>query len=344
VGLRFPASLAVTTSGVLAVNDQTAGFVLLFNATTGAPITIPNSIPATGTSIATYKNQLYTVNNQLTQIYDLQGNLINSFTGLTTSNTFVIAVDQSTGAVYDSDTNGAFIRQAIPITSATVKGDPAFTGLMGQQYQVHGIDGAVYALISSPRMALNGRFTFLPEAGGCPLKADGFTPLTLCWSHPGSYISQLGLQEQGLSIKATLQQLRVDAGPAKQGFSLVRHNGQNVHVGDSFTDLHSAFSFHLLSPHELEVKTEQFVLTLHNSHLFLNLASVQARVPLPQLAISSVHGLLGQTHTTKLYSSTLKVVEGDVDDYVVEGGSLFDTAFLYSTCQLHAPEVISNSK
>ena len=46
------------------------------------------------------------------------------------------------------------------VTASGVVGDPQFTGLRGQSYQVHGIDGAVYNLITSPQLHVNARFVF----------------------------------------------------------------------------------------------------------------------------------------------------------------------------------------
>ena len=59
-----------------------------------------------------------------------------------------------------------------------VRGDPSCVGLRGQSFQVHGVDGAVYALLSSETLQVNGRFTFLSE-GRCPV-LDGKTQGD-CW-------------------------------------------------------------------------------------------------------------------------------------------------------------------
>ena len=50
-----------------------------------------------------------------------------------------------------------------------VVGDPQFAGLRGQDYQVHGIDGGVYNVISSSLMQLNSKFVFLTGPRPCPL-------------------------------------------------------------------------------------------------------------------------------------------------------------------------------
>lgn len=53
-------------------------------------------------------------------------------------------------------------------TPGGVSGDPQFSGFLGQQYQIHGVDGLVYNIISDPILQFNARFTFL-EKGTCPV-------------------------------------------------------------------------------------------------------------------------------------------------------------------------------
>ena len=71
--------------------------------------------------------------------------------------------------------------------SAGVLGDPQFVGLLGQSYQVHGIDGAVYSLIAERGLLVNARFRYL-SSGRCPALASARN----CWSHPGSYLGEVG--------------------------------------------------------------------------------------------------------------------------------------------------------
>ncbi len=40
-------------------------------------------------------------------------------------------------------------------------------GLQGQQYQVHGADDTVFGLLSTPRMAMNGLFTYIALGDDC---------------------------------------------------------------------------------------------------------------------------------------------------------------------------------
>ena len=57
-------------------------------------------------------------------------------------------------------------------TGAFVTGDPQFVGLRGQSFQVHGVDGAVYNIISDASMQLNSRFTFLEGPRPLPRHAE----------------------------------------------------------------------------------------------------------------------------------------------------------------------------
>ena len=81
---------------------------------------------------------------------------------------------------------------SIFFTNTAVLGDPQFVGLRGQSYQVHGMDGAIYNLISDKNLQVNSRFVFLTE-GQCPI-IDGVVD-TNCWSHPGSYIGEMSFQQ-----------------------------------------------------------------------------------------------------------------------------------------------------
>jgi len=207
-----------------------------------------------------------------------------------------------------------------PITSIT--GDPQFVGLRGQSYQVHGIDGAVYNIISEENTQVNSRFVFLTE-GACPI-IDGAKDVN-CWSHPGSYLGEMSFQAV---IDGKLHAALVQSGPASKGFSGVQVDGKLLKVGDStqFGD----FSVELTSTHTVSVTTESFEFQLSNSDMFINQA-LKARVPLSQLR---AHGLLGQTHSTATYATAIKYIDGEVDDYVIQDGNIFGTDFLFNHFQL----------
>jgi hypothetical protein len=205
---------------------------------------------------------------------------------------------------------------------AVVVGDPQFIGLRGQSYQVHGIDGAIYNIISEKHTQVNSRFVFLNQ-GECPV-IDGKAE-TNCWSHPGSYLGEMSFQQ---IVDGKLHQVLVTAGSAQQGFASVMLDGQTLTIGDAFS--FGSFAISVKSTHHVSIQTASFSFELSNSDMFINQA-VSNRVPLSQL---SAHGLLGQTHSPKVYSGANRYIQGEVDDYVIADNDIFGASFAYNQFQL----------
>ena len=211
---------------------------------------------------------------------------------------------------------------SLPATPS-VSGDPQFVGLLGQTFQVHGIDGAVYNLISDRALQLNARFSFI---GASPLRACPVMPSTgelcrSCWSHSGSYLSQLGLMVQGGG-----ERVKVVAGPARVGFSQVEVNGGGVGVGEEVG------SVRVVSSHELVLSVGRWLVEVENVDGFVNLRSVQ--LVGGDLSGLESHGLLGQTwRRVKGGRGRVREIEGEVDDYVVAEDSLFGSSFVYNRYQ-----------
>lgn len=204
-----------------------------------------------------------------------------------------------------------------------ISGDPQFSGLRGQNYQVHGIDGEVYNLVSSATTQVNSRFVFLIQ-GRCPVQND--IPARNCWSHAGSYLGEIGITQvvNGLTYK-----LAIVSGSYASGFDSVTLNNDELSVGHMFDDT-SLFSVSFDSSHQLTVRTAEFAFKFENSDMFIN-QIVSATKPLSQL---TAHGLIGQTHKLAMYSNSLKHIAGEVDDYVIEEGHLFGERFVFN--QFHA--------
>ncbi|MCJ1296781.1 hypothetical protein MMC34_008348 [Xylographa carneopallida] len=224
--------------------------------------------------------------------------------------------------------------------SSSVLGDPQFVGLRGQSYQVHGIDGAVYNLISDAAVQLNARFTYL-SGGHCPRDVTTNTPLFTCWTHPGSYLSELALRTSGGDY------VRLVAGKAQQGFAVVELGSTNssssrrvLSVGDTATlsvlDEAGAATTATVSYDGLRsVRISHaglYTLVVENSDGFLNILS---------LAVSSMHalatrvhshGLIGQTWraAAEVKGSEVREVEGYVDDYTEAGGDMLGCDFVYN--------------
>jgi hypothetical protein len=203
-------------------------------------------------------------------------------------------------------------------SNTSTVGDPQFVGLRGQSYQVHGVDGAVYNIISEKSMQVNSRFVFLTE-GQCPM-IDGFADSN-CWSHPGSYMGEMSFQAV---VDGKLHAALITAGSAKKGFAMVQMDGNALKVGDKVS--FGSFSLQLTSTHRVFVQTENFDFELTNSDLFINQA-LRSKVALAKL---QSHGLLGQTHSTKTHSSPLRYIEGEVDDYVIADNDIFGDDFVYN--------------
>ena len=201
-------------------------------------------------------------------------------------------------------------------------GDPQFVGLRGQSYQVHGIDGAVYNIVTERRSQVNSRFVFLSE-GRCPVVGRGGELGTDCWSHPGSYLGQMSFQQ--LLADGTLHRALITSGPASTGFGGIEvDGGRLLGVGEHVE--FDNFSVVVEDEWTVHVALAHFAFTLSNSDRFINQA-VQALVPLGTL---QAHGLLGQTHRAVKYPTAIRYIDGKVDDYLVESEDLWGTDFMFN--------------
>jgi hypothetical protein len=201
-----------------------------------------------------------------------------------------------------------------------------FVGLRGQRYQVHGVSGFVYSIVSDSALQYNARFVFL-DSGRCPqlpiaAPTHGRRRAADCWSHPGSYLGELGLKTPDGD------RVHVVSGAYDVGFALIEVNGQPLAVGDEIklegdattaspeSDSGSGGVVHRLSTHQLSVCVGAWIFVFDNSDFFMN----QRVSLLDGVDVSSLrsHGLLGQTWRAETYpSNVIKYVAGNVDDYVV---------------------------
>jgi len=212
-------------------------------------------------------------------------------------------------------------------------------GLQGQQFQVHGMPDEYFNLISTPGLQLNSRFTFL-ASGRCDYNN------TECWTHPGTYVDQLGLMFPGLTIKAI-------AGPHHIGMTVYvneqkvvpsqannKHYTINNKQGNSTQVVTVTYS----QPDVLTVHSSLFTITTTNSDMFFNfgvsfhdaglLSSGSVVHHVSEKDQSSyptypMHGLIGQTWRNARYPHG-KYIQGTVDDYMLLDGKLLSTKFLYN--------------
>ena len=218
-------------------------------------------------------------------------------------------------------------------TGARAIGDPLFAGFQGQLYQVHGIDGAIYAVLSQSSLHINALFVFL-SSGSCPV-VSGVTATTNCWSHPGSYFGQLSFQT------AHGSKLQIEAGSTTTGVKRITLDGQVTHMtaGNYFTSAQKDITVTVISSHALSITVGNYELTVDNSDNFLNLAQLRVVNWGTLVNVEQPHGLLGQSWTRRSRGKASKqgkvmqvneVVEGDVDDYVIQSDTMFGTDFVYT--------------
>ena len=222
--------------------------------------------------------------------------------------------------------NSAIYPAAASVDPPTgVFGDPQLYGLLGQSFQVHGIDGGIYNLISAASLQLNTQFVFLDSAH-CPAKSVVNTP---CWTHPGSYMGALSLQ--AALANGEVVRITITAGQSERGLQAVQVNNVVHQAGNLDLQLGASAEVSVVSrsTHSVHVHTALFDIDADNSDGFINLRLKQ-NVPLSQLKQAGVHGLLGQTHSKPATTAgALKEVEGEVDDYFVVDG-LLGVDFMYN--------------
>ena len=221
----------------------------------------------------------------------------------------------------------------LTVTASGVRGDPLFVGLRGQRYQVHGVDGAVYNLISDAMLLVNAGFSYLDE-GDCLRDAITNAPLFTCWTHRGSYLSSLAVRTSGGGSVA------LHSGPARSGFdsvvvSVVGHDSRVLLIGETATvaaldgadTYNMTISFTTLRTVHID-HAGLYSLTVENSDHFLNIIQLSVNnMRRLQTEVQS-HGLIGQTWNAHTKGEEVAAVAGVVDDYVESSGDLLGCAFV----------------
>ena len=204
-------------------------------------------------------------------------------------------------------------------------GDPQFAGLRGQDYQVHGVDGGIYNIISDKYMQLNSKFVFLTGPRPCPMIPTTGQKSVACFHHPGSYLGNLAL------LTSAGDRVLIESGPSERGLSTVEVNGERLIMGDNVTIAVANGQVgyvHYLSTHEVTLVAGLFEIEVENSDSFLNLRSAIVRTSKwQQLIDEKAHGLLGQTWNLRKGKSA---IEGKVDDYLLESADLYGSDFMYN--------------
>jgi len=178
----------------------------------------------------------------------------------------------------------------------------------------------VYNIVSSPELQYNARFVFL-SSGSCPV-VNGKTQRGGCYSHPGSYLGELGLKTTGGA-----EYIHIEAGSAKQGFAAVSLNERELAIGETVLLEEGAGSLSRNSTHLATVTVGQWSFEFSNSDLFVNQRVATSGEPLTLRS----HGLLGQTWREVTYpKSPIKFIQGTVDDYAIKGGDIFGDEFAFN--------------
>lgn len=172
---------------------------------------------------------------------------------------------------------------------ANIHGDPLFTGFLGQQCYIAGLDGGVMTLISSINVQLNGRLVQLEEGVSIlPYEQDKLReeserrqaddptspaslPRTTAWSHPGTYFGELGV------VLLDDNRVHAKAGGYEHGWAAVTLNQRPLPVSDLPVVIGQGANttyIHRVSSHTLTIRTHTLQLTLVNSDHFLNIDGV----------------------------------------------------------------------
>lgn len=218
--------------------------------------------------------------------------------------------------LYDGGSNNFKVCAVQECPPPGVDGDPQFVGLRGQSYQVHGVAGEVYNIVSDADLQYNSRFVFL-DRGDCPV-ING-QKLPGCYSHPGSYLGELGLKTR------TGDRIKIVSGPAADGFAAIELNGRYLDIGENVDLAGSIGSIVRINTHQVQVKVGIWEFVFENSDRFIN-----QRVKVTDSRQLRSHGLLGQTWRDTVYPNPIKYIQGAVDDYVIREGDLFGSNFLYN--------------
>ena len=198
----------------------------------------------------------------------------------------------------------------------SIVGDPQFVGLRGQNYQIHGVAGEIYNIVSDADLQYNSRFVFLTH-GSCPI-VDGKKQKG-CFSHPGSYLGELGLKTRAGD------KIHLVTGPAAEGFAKVEVNGKPIDIGQTVLLADDLGSVSRNSTHLASVNIGNWDFAFENSDMFAN-----QRVRVLDARKLRSHGLLGQTWRETTYPNAIKYIQGQVDDYVIREKDIFGDNFLYN--------------
>ena len=224
---------------------------------------------------------------------------------------------------------------------AGVAGDPTFYGFKGQVYQVHGIAGYLFNLLTSSRLQVNARFDFIDVSTSITQSeqanlrhAHSSLPSTPAWSHPGTYLGELG-------IRLGASSLHIVPGAYVLGFTSVSVDGQQAELSSpSYPTVilsTSIATVTLVSPSVVRVVTSVLRFDVVNSDGFVNVQRAQL-LSSGSAAAAQIDGILGQSADGERWFPAYGDVDASSDvrdewqqaqihDFLIVDGDLFSTDF-----------------
>jgi hypothetical protein len=228
------------------------------------------------------------------------------------------------------------------------------SGLQGQQFHFDGQSNLPYNLISTHTVQINGQLSHIEKSKGVCNYTD-----TPCFSHAGTYITELGLT---IASIPTTTQLRLISGSHEQGITLmIVENGiQRPLTLKRRLILTTNDQYHpsilRVGVNVIVINTLFFKMTVSNSDGFFNLAIAMhddnlmrhgavkmticagdmtgndgvGMVGGPAYPTVPIHGVIGQTWKNAVYCAN-RLYEGEWEDYQIN--NLFDNDFRYNQYQ-----------
>ena len=198
-------------------------------------------------------------------------------------------------------------------------GDPQLKGFLGQSFQVHGLDGGVYSVLSEKEVQVNARFTFL-EGGRCPPKIE-----TPCWSTLALTLAlcPLVLHPAPLCSSSRRRQQRLRSRRARRQVALIRQAQHQLLLRLVYRRPY----------HERMARggdRRPVHMQLDNSDSFINLVSVRVSDWSKLVHEVQPHGLAGSDVKRQRLGLDVKEVEGRIDDYLEANNDMMGNEFMYN--------------
>jgi len=329
VAVAFRSNAANSISGTAAISGASnSAFVATEELIVGGPVTVPftasvEAVTFPGNSV------VITATTNLDVYKDTSPLFIFARSDITTSASGSGDAEIAYSSLGTVDYSGSVVYTY----SENVAGDPQFVGFQGQHFQIHGIPNECFSLITTPDMYINSRFVYISN-GQCTYND------TECFSHPGTYIDQIGLTVYD-KTRMSEARVKLQAGSHSEGL-IATVNDVKLPVGRKLvlSTTHNDTYIHVVSNLRITISIhELFKISIVNSDFFFNIGTSMVRGDMLAFGQNKVvahetdtvkfplHGLLGQTWRNVEYT-TGKYIQGEPADYQVN--SLFSPAFLFN--------------